>query len=147
MVGRYMDAQERDLRTQLHGLGVGVARPGNQIVLSVLADELFDDAGSKLTPKGKQSLATIAAIARHYDQTWLYVKGFGDAPGDYRQNGADSRKRAKAVADALMGNGVSARRIAIQGFGSVRVRVSNGAHVQELRNRRIEIRIRPIASG
>ena len=147
MVGRYMDAQERDLREHLRGLGVGVARPGDQIVISVLADELFDDAGSNLTSKGKETLATIAVIVRHYDHTWLYVKGFADATGTARANGAESQKRAKAVADALIANGVSSRRFAIQGFGATRVGISNGAHVQKPRNRRIEIRIRPEASG
>jgi outer membrane protein OmpA-like peptidoglycan-associated protein len=147
MVGHYMDAQERDLREHLRGLGVGVARPGDQIVLSVLADELFNDAGSNLTPRGKQTLATIAVIVRHYDHTWLYVKGFADAAGTLRANGAESQKRAKAVADALIANGVSARRFAVQGFGGTRVEIGSGAHVQKSRNRRIEIRIRPEASA
>lgn len=146
-VGRYMDAQERDLREHLRGLGVGVARPGDELVISVLADHLFDDAGSQLKPKGSETLATIAVIVRHYDHTWLYVKGFADAGGDARQNGVESQKRAKAVADALIANGVNAHRIAIQGFGATRIRVSTGAHVQEPRNRRIEIRIRPEATG
>jgi len=147
MIGRYMDAQERDLREHLRGLGVGVARPGDEIVISVLADELFDDAGSNLTAKGKETLATIAVIVRHYDHTWLYVKGFADAVGTLRANGAESQKRAKAVADALIANGVSARRFAIQGFGGRRVEIGSGSHVQKPRNRRIEIRIRPEASA
>lgn len=147
MVGRYMDAQERELRERLRGLGAGVARPADQIVLSVLVDELFDSAGSNLTPKGKQILATIAAVVRHYDHTWLYVKGFADAAGTWRANGIESQQRAKAVADALIASGVNARRFAIQGSGAVRVEIGSGAHVQKPRNRRIEIRIRPEVVG
>jgi outer membrane protein OmpA-like peptidoglycan-associated protein len=147
MIGHYMDAQERDLRQHLKGLGIGVARPGDEIVLSILADELFNDSGARLTGKGSEALATVAVIARHYDHTWLYVKTFGDTAGSTRQNWMESQKRAKAVADALIANGVNGRRIATQGFGTVRVKISNGAHVQEPRNRRIEIRIRPEATG
>src|SRR5205085_1847896 len=72
-VGHYMDAQERDLREHLRGLGVGVARPGDEIVVSMLADELFDGDDAHLTARGSEALATIAVIARHYDRTWLYV--------------------------------------------------------------------------
>ena len=146
-IGRYMDAQERDLREHLRGLGVGVARPGDEIVVSVLADELFDGDDAHLTARGSETLATIAVIARHYDHTWLYVKAFADAAGTARQNGAESQRRAKMVANALAANGVNARRVVIQGFGSTRIRVATGAHVQEARNRRIEIRIRPQVTG
>lgn len=147
MIGGYMDNQERDLRTHLRGTGVLVSRPGDEIVLTAHNDLLFEGNTTKITLRGSNALAKIAIIARHYDHTHLEVGGYTDTTGTPEQNQAVSEKRAKAVADALIADGVSAGRISSQGFGETRLKVKTGENVSQPRNRRIEIRISPEASG
>src|SRR3954471_1656631 len=73
MIGGYMDNQERDFREHLRGLGVGVARPGDELVLRLPDAMLFEAKGDRLTAAGRNTLATIAVIARHYDHTAITV--------------------------------------------------------------------------
>jgi outer membrane protein OmpA-like peptidoglycan-associated protein len=145
MIGSYMDNQERDLRQHLRGSAVGVARPGDDIVLNIRNDALFD--GNQLSAGGRDILVTVAVIARHYDHTAISIAGFTDTTGTPEQNLSASQKRARAVADALIANGVSAKRVTSQGLGEARLKIATGDHVSEPRNRRIEIRIAAQASG
>jgi outer membrane protein OmpA-like peptidoglycan-associated protein len=147
MVGSYMDNQERDLRQHLRGTGVLVSRPGDEIVLKIRDDSLFEGSTNKLSGSGNNALATIAIIARHYDHTQISVGGFTDTTGSPEQNMSASQKRAKAVADALIADGVSEDRISSQGFGETHLKVQTGDHVKEPRNRRIEIRLTAQATG
>jgi outer membrane protein OmpA-like peptidoglycan-associated protein len=146
-VGSYMDNQERDLRAHLHGLPVGVARPGDQIVLSIREDLLFVDSSNEFTTRGKEALATIAIIARHYDHTAIAVSGYTDTRGTPQQSIALSQQHARAVGKELMAQGVSVKRLTAQGYGATRLRIKTVENVREPRNRRIEIRITPQMSG
>lgn len=146
-VGSYMDNQERDLRTHLRGLPVGVARPGDQIVLSIRDDLLFVDNSNEFTERGKQALATIAIIARHYDHTAIAVSGYTDTRGTPQQSIALSQQHARAVGKELMAQGVSVKRLTAQGYGATRLRIKTAENVSEPRNRRIEIRITPRITG
>ncbi len=147
MVGSYMDNQERDLRQHLRGTGVKVSRPGDEIVLTVPNDALFEGSTNRLTVSGMNALATIAVIARHYDHTQISVGGFTDTTGSPEQNTAASQKRARAVADRLIADGVDADRITSQGFGETHLRIKTGDSVKEPRNRRIEIRLTAAVTG
>ena len=143
-VGSYMDNQERDLREHLRGLPVGVARPGDQIVLSIRDDMLFEDNSGAFTTRGKEAIATIAIIARHYDHTMIAVSAYTDTRGTL----ALSQQHARAVGKALIDEGVTGHRVTAQGYGATRLRIKTAENVSEPRNRRIEIRITPrLVSG
>lgn len=144
-IGQYMDNQERDLREHLRPLGVGVARPGDQLVLSLLEEKVFDGDGAELTANGKNAIATTAVILRHYDHTAIEVRAFAD--GATAQNAAGPQERARAVAKALIADGVSSNRVFAQGYGATRRQVATGKQVTSPRDRRVEIRIRPQAAG
>jgi outer membrane protein OmpA-like peptidoglycan-associated protein len=144
-IGPYMDNQERDLREHLRPLGVGVARPGDQLVLSLLEEKAFDGDGAELTANGRNAIATTAVILRHYDHTTIEVRAFAD--GATAQNTAGPQERARAVAKALIADGVSSSRVFALGYGATRRQVATGMQVTSPRDRRVEIRIRPQASG
>lgn len=145
MIGSYMDRQERDFRDHLKVHGVGVARPGDQIVVSLLNHMLFEDNSNHLTAAGQSALATLATIVRHYDRTTLAISAFSD--DGYNKDIPDPRALAKSVAGALVANGVAANRISNQGYAATRLQIRDGAHVTDARHRRVEIRIRAYASG
>ncbi len=144
-IGSYMDNQERDLREHLRPLGVGVARPGDQLVLSLLEEKVFDGDGAAFTANGKNAVAVIAVILRHYDHTTIEVRAFTD--GATAKDAAGPQDRARAVAKALIAEGVASNRVFAQGYGATRRQVATGKQITSPRDRRVEIRIRPQASG
>lgn len=139
-VSAYMDGQENELRSRLRGQGVIVARRGDELVLNIPDAALFE-SGADLSGGGASILQTLSLTVRHYDHTALQVNGYTDTTGAPDKNLDISQRRAKAVASALAGYGVSGNRIGAQGFGEANPRIKTGENVNEPRNRRIEIQI------
>lgn len=137
-VEAYMDAQEAELRGSLRGQGVPVARRGNEIVLTVLTDRLFQGQG--LSDWGDSFARAVAQVVARYDHTGLDIACYTDATGSDSDNLALSQKRAKTIADALRGYGIAGARLKADGFGATNPR---GTDPNAARNRRIEIRISP----
>jgi len=138
-IGKYMDGQEADLRARLKPLEIRVARRGDDIVVTLPNDKLFE--GANLGSSGRALLATVAQVLCHYDHTLLQVNGYTDTSGGAQQNLAVSQKRAALVAAALTQDGVAAARVTAQGLGQTNLKVMTGDSVSEPRNRRIELRI------
>ncbi len=137
----YMDALEMDLRRHVHARGIVTARRGNEIAIVVDNSLLFTADGGIM---GDDVLEPLGAILRGYAHTGVSVNGYTDSFGAPDKNLALSQKRARAIADALVHEGVPATRIAAQGFGAARPRVMTGDGKKEPRNRRVEILIRPV---
>ena len=140
-VGKYMDAQEAELRARLKNSGVGVVRRGNDILLTIPNDKLF--AGMELSSSGRSLLNILMPLLRKYDHTQVQVNGYTDTAGDAAKNLDVSQKRAALVVEALTGAGVAEARTEAHGFGATNLKVMTGDHVNEPRNRRIEMRIVP----
>jgi len=138
-VGKYMDGQETDLRARLKPLGIRVARRGDDIVVTLPNDKLFE--GASLGSAGLGLLASVAQVLCHYDHTLLQVNAYTDTSGGEQQNLTVSQKRAALVAGALTQDGVAAARVTAQGFGQTNLKVMTGDNVSEPRNRRTELRI------
>ncbi|HTP77172.1 MAG TPA: OmpA family protein [Rhizomicrobium sp.] len=135
-VGSYMDSLESDLRRHVHGNGITIARMGDDISVILRSDRLFAKDGA-LT--ADDILEPLGALLGTYVHTSIMVCGYTDTAGPADQNLALSQKRARAVADALVHEGVSAQRVSSQGFGETRLKVATGDDKKEARNRRIEI--------
>ena len=144
-VGKYMDAQEAELRALMRSRGIMVVRRGNDLLIIFPNDKLFD--GTTLNSTGLRFLEIIAPVLLKYDHTLVQVNGYTDTSGTPEQNLDVSQKRAAAVADTLIGLGVSDSRTEAHGFGATNLKVMTGDHVSEPRNRRIEIRIVPRPGG
>jgi outer membrane protein OmpA-like peptidoglycan-associated protein len=147
MVGNYMDNQEQGFRRELHGTGVLVARPGDDIVLNMRSDALFAGNTLNLSDHAQHVLAVIAPVLRRYDHTQIFINGYTDTTGSAEQNMAVSRKRAYTVGGQLVKDGVPLSRLQATGYGETALKVKTGDHVNEPRNRRIEIRISARAAG
>jgi outer membrane protein OmpA-like peptidoglycan-associated protein len=100
-------------------------------------------AGGGLSPAGQSLLESVAQMLRTYDHTQVQVNGYTDTSGSPEQNLTVSLKRAGLVSDALARSGVASSRIEVHGFGGTSLKIATGDHVNEPRNRRIELRIVP----
>ncbi len=99
-----------------------------------------------LTGATKGKLAELTKALFEYPLLKIEVRGYTDAKGSYKYNQILSEKRAKAVSEYLIGNGIDASRIRIKGFsesGNVAINTfPDGRDAAEGRkfNRRVEFR-------
>ena len=145
-IGYYLDEQEAKLRQQLRGAGVSVTRVGNNIILNMQNDILFDLGSDQLRYEFYDTLQAVAIVLEEYNRTIVEVSGYTDTTGSRDFNQQLSERRAGAVASQLIRFGVMPQRLIVQGYGETRLAVPTGDNVNEPRNRRVEIQISPFTS-
>src|ERR1700761_2322392 len=131
MIGSYMDNQEQDFRRVLHGTGVLVARPGDDIVLNLRSDEMFEGNTLNLSDHALRVLAAIAPVLRRYDHTQIFINGYTDTSGSSEQNLVVSRKRAYTIGGQLVKDDVPVGRIQATGYGDTVLKIKTGSGVKE----------------
>lgn len=98
----------------------------------------FELGSSELTPRGRANADIIARAMSADGASRLYtIEGHTDAIGNAAYNRRLSRDRAQAVADYLIGKGVSPERLRAVGFGFSRPLGDHAA--TDPANRRVEI--------
>jgi outer membrane protein OmpA-like peptidoglycan-associated protein len=142
--GNYMDRQADELRTQLQATGASVTRLGNQLVLNLPADAMFESGKAVVKPEFAATLASIGAVLKHFDQTTINVYGYTDQQGPEPANKTLSQRRAVAVATALTNQGADQRRFYIEGRGSADAIATNQTDAGRAQNRRVEVQITPL---
>lgn len=142
-VGAYMNNQQRDLEEQLSGTGVGVVRQGDVLVLRMPSDVTFASNQAAVEGRFNAVLDDVAAVLGRYDRTTIDVIGHADSDGTDAYNLDLSRRRASAVATALVQRGVLADRFYVEGRGEAEPIATNATPAGKAQNRRVEITIRP----
>lgn len=102
----------------------------------------FDWDKADLTPRARQVVAEAARATTRTQVTRIEVNGYTDASGTAGYNRGLSVRRAQAVANELVRNGVPRAAIGTQGFGETNPLVPTAAGVREPQNRRVEIILR-----
>ena len=102
----------------------------------------FDWDKSDLTPRARQVVGEAARATTRTQVTRIEVNGYTDASGTAGYNRGLSVRRAQAVADELVRDGVPRAAIGTQGFGETNPLVPTAAGVREPQNRRVEIILR-----
>lgn len=144
-VGRRMDKQEQELR-QIEG--VEVSRPSEgEIEVRLTNDILFDVDSASLRSASRSTLQDLANNMRQYtDINIIDVEGHADATGADDYNLSLSDRRADAVRDYLVNQGVPSNRISARGYGESQPKASNDTAAGRQLNRRVEIHIRAVPS-
>jgi outer membrane protein OmpA-like peptidoglycan-associated protein len=143
-IGVYQDRQEADLRRQTAGTGIVVDREGDVIKLNLPDGVTFDFAKADLKPQFYPALNNVASTLAQYNQTIVEVAGHTDSVGSDAANQALSQRRAQAVGNYLIGQGLQRERFEIVGFGEQMPIASNDTDEGRARNRRVEIRVVPL---
>ena len=146
-VGYRMDKQIKELKDQTAGSGVDVTETdGGQAILVNLPDGVTFATGSSAINPGFQTLLDrVAGSLQQYPNSLIDVYGYTDTVGSASSNQRLSEQRAQAVANYMIGRGVSSSRIRWMGFGETNLKVQTGDNVNEPMNRRVEIKIIPIS--
>ncbi len=142
-IGKYMDRQEQDLRNAVAATESASVRRDQDILRATFEGEtFFDYDSSQLKPGGIDEIRRVSVILQKYPRTTIEVAGHTDTQGPAEYNQRLSERRALAVKEALIQNGVDSRRINAVGYGESRPISSDHAM-----NRRVEIVITPIEKG
>ena len=143
-VGNYMDKQERALREDLSGTGVGVERVGDNIRLQMPSSITFDTNRAVIKPEFKPILKEIAGTLSEYESTIVQIAGHTDSTGSAQYNQQLSVNRANSVRDYLVTNGVIQQRIITTGYGESMPVADNSTEYGRQQNRRVEITLQPL---
>jgi outer membrane protein OmpA-like peptidoglycan-associated protein len=151
-VGRYMDRQKAELDQQLaeeqrnKELQVTQLSDGS-LKVGIASDVSFDLDSAQLRPEALNTYAKIATILKNYGQTVIHVVGHTDTTGSDEYNMRLSAARANSVATYLASQGVPSQRIRQEGRGERELAVRTADNVNEPRNRRVDIVIKPVVEG
>jgi len=102
----------------------------------------FDFDRAVLTPRARDIVKEAANVSKAGQNTRLTVTGHTDTAGPANYNMALSLRRANAVKDQLVREGVPTGQIAVVGKGEDELLVKTRDGVREPQNRRVEIVIR-----
>jgi len=142
LIGSYLDQQAREMEAILAEQDT-LRREQEKLQLVMASDVLFETGKAYVQPGARDKLARLADVLNRYPRTRVQIVGHTDSRGSEESNYELSRRRAKAVADILVENGVSPARIATRGEGESRPVASNETPEGRAKNRRVEIDIVP----
>jgi outer membrane protein OmpA-like peptidoglycan-associated protein len=104
-----------------------------------MPDALFDTGKYSLRPEAREKLAKVAGIAAGLPGLRLDVEGHTDSVGGDDYNQLLSERRATAVLDCLMQQGMPVGSVTAKGFGKAQPVASNDTAPGRQQNRRVEI--------
>jgi outer membrane protein OmpA-like peptidoglycan-associated protein len=99
----------------------------------------FDWDRANLSPQALGTIKQAAAAFKTKGNARITATGHTDTSGPEAYNMALSLRRANAVKDALVREGVPAQAISVIGRGEAGLLVQTGDGVREPQNRRVEI--------
>jgi outer membrane protein OmpA-like peptidoglycan-associated protein len=144
-VGHYMDNQEKELREKLKDSGVKVDRQGDNLNLIMPGNITFAVGKADIRGDFYSVLNSVAGALKQFDQTSVRISGYTDSTGPISLNQRLSEDRANAVRTYLLAQGVNPSRIDSAGYGPSNPIASNGSDEGRQANRRVEIKLIPIA--
>jgi outer membrane protein OmpA-like peptidoglycan-associated protein len=104
-----------------------------------MGDVLFDTGKSDLRSEAREALAKLSGIVLNYPSLRLTIEGHTDSTGGAEFNQTLSEKRADAVRDYLVSQGLGAGSLSAQGLGMDEPVADNSTAEGRQRNRRVEI--------
>ena len=99
----------------------------------------FPNDRAGVTPDGEAVVHEAAMLAKANPNARITVAGHADTFGNGPYNATLSQRRAEAVREALLRDGVSQAQINVIGHGEDHLLVSTKDGVREPKNRRVEI--------
>ncbi|MEM1116183.1 MAG: OmpA family protein [Bacteroidota bacterium] len=144
VIGRQMDQQAEELDRDLESAQVETIEGEDGTAgIAIRFDNalLFDLGQSTLRPGVQADLRDLASSLRNYSDHDAVIEGHASTDGPTDTNQSLSERRAAAVQDFLIGQGVSASRLQALGYGESMPLA--GIAGESPMNRRVEISIYP----
>jgi chemotaxis protein MotB len=135
------------LKKEIDAGQVHISRLQNAIKYTVNSDLLFRSGSWEMSPQGQEVIAKLAPQLAPFQQSKLVVNGYTDnapiGPALQREgvtsNEVLSQKRAEAVMQYLISQGVKPDMISARGWGEADPIASNTTAQGRAQNRRVEV--------
>jgi len=144
-IGQTLDEQAADLRRDLNNDQVDITNTGSELIVTMPQDILFALDSAAVRSDLRRDLGVVAGNLQAYPNSTISIEGHTDNTGTANYNRILSQRRANAVADILVNNGVPPARLYAVGRGENEPVASNLSATGRAQNRRVEIVIRPNA--
>jgi outer membrane protein OmpA-like peptidoglycan-associated protein len=142
LIGNYMDSQAKEMEGVLAEQD-RLRRNQEQLQVVMASDVMFSSGSATLQAGAQDKLRRFAEVLNRYPRTTVQIIGHTDSRGTEESNDELSRRRARAVADELVADGVSSSRITTLGRGATRPVATNDTPEGRAQNRRVEIDVNP----
>lgn len=129
-------AAAESLRMQLQSMSATREARGQVMTLS---GDAFASGQAALKPEARDNLQRVVEFVNRYPDKAVLIEGHTDSQGGANLNQALSQRRAEAVRQALIQDGVEGSRLRAVGLGKERPVADNGSAEGRARNRRVEI--------
>jgi outer membrane protein OmpA-like peptidoglycan-associated protein len=104
-----------------------------------LGDVLFETGKADLRPGALRNLYPLVTFLQKYPERRVLIEGHTDSVGSEAYNLDLSQRRADAVRDFLLQNGVNAAQLTTRGYGKASPVASNDTAEGRQQNRRVEL--------
>jgi OmpA-OmpF porin, OOP family len=129
-------SQVQQLQQELAALKAKQTERG--LVLT-LGDVLFETGKAELRPGALQNLYPLVTFLQKYPERRVMIEGHTDSVGSEAYNLDLSQRRADAVRDFLLQNGVNPAQLTTRGYGKASPVASNNTAEGRQQNRRVEL--------
>lgn len=143
LIGRRMDKQKKELEA-IEGAKVESVKDVNNLeAIKVTFDNgiLFATGKSELSAASREALTKFATSLKASPDTDITIYGHTDNTGSRAVNEKVSLERAQAVANFLVGQGISRLRITTEGLAFDQPVADNSTAAGRAQNRRVEVYI------
>ncbi len=140
-IGYYLDKQAAELK-EIQAIE-NVRQERDRLIATMSNSLLFDVNSAIIKPGAIDGLTQVADVLNRYPETTIIVKGYTDSTGTEAYNQELSERRAKSVANFMIGKGVDAGRVTSIGFGEQFPIAGNDTEAGRQQNRRVELEIIP----
>ena len=130
------EMEARMLREQMDRLQ---AEQTDRGMVMTLGDVLFDVDKAELKPDGERTVQKLTEFMKEYENYRVRVEGYTDSTGEAAYNQELSLRRADAVKDELVADGIAPSRVETKGFGEQYPEATNATAAGRQENRRVEI--------
>lgn len=137
LIGNNMDKQAEAIKQAVPD--AQVERVGEGINMTFNSGLLFKINSSDLSDAAKVNLKDVSAVFIKYPETNILIEGHTDNTGTDEYNIELSKKRAYAVSDYLLTQGVSQSRLIIKWYGKDQPKYPNDTDANRKLNRRVEV--------
>jgi outer membrane protein OmpA-like peptidoglycan-associated protein len=103
---------------------------------------LFDTGKASFQTETDKVLEAMVVIFKEYPKADFAIEGYTDSVGSKSSNQALSERRANAVRDYLIANGINAERLTAAGFGEDNPIADNKTRAGRAENRRVEVKLK-----
>ena len=141
LIGRRMDKQKKELEA-IQGAKVESIQDINNLqAIKITFDNgiLFATNKSELSTSSRDALTKFATSLKNSPDTDVTIYGHTDNTGTREVNERISKERADAVANYLVGQGVSRSRITTKGLAYDQPVADNSTAAGRAQNRRVEV--------